>query len=228
MFESIDTNTGITIFAAFLIPIITYFIDYIRKTNAKKERKRSAFKDIEAIIAKNLTARDLLLSYSTIRSIVRAKEKEYSVDFTHQDIDDIYDNLITQFISNDFIPSSDKQTLIESVNQLKSDLSAARTKYRQQINTSSRQTTKYRVKVSDVSTFLSMIIIVSIIGIVFGIFSALTPLYQIFNIQLLMVLMITVVIGITVLDLVKRILLDSQSEKTEYNSSDPAPDEAAR
>lgn len=103
-------------FAGVLITVTVFIISYRKTIRARKERVKSANKEIVAIMARSIANPKINIDKKIIQGIIRSKSREYKVSI--DDLNDVFiilEDVMTTYIENEFISEKIKNTLIQKV-----------------------------------------------------------------------------------------------------------------
>lgn len=101
------------------ITLAVFFISYRKTIGAKKERVKSANKEIVAILARTIANPQVNIDRKAVQSVIRSKAREYNVAI--DDLNDMFmvlEDVMTKYIENEFISEDVKNTLVEKTKEL--------------------------------------------------------------------------------------------------------------
>ena len=112
----------INIFLTIAISLITFVFTYNKTIGARKERERTAYKEIVSIMAKLIAHEQINPNLDVILGLIRSKSREYDANLDISYIPAIFEDINTKFIENEFISQDIKKNLIEKVQLIQKEI----------------------------------------------------------------------------------------------------------
>lgn len=116
-----DINILLTIGLGLCVPIITFLITYKKTVGVRRERERTAYREIVSIMAKLVTHEQINPNLGVINGLIRSKAREYNVNVDISSLPAIFEDVMTKFVENEFISQDVKKNLIDKVLSLQKE-----------------------------------------------------------------------------------------------------------
>ena len=104
------------------VPIITFFITYKKTIGVRRERERTAYREIVSITAKLVTYEKFNQNLDVINGLIRSKAREYNVNIDISSLPMIFEDIMTKFVENEFISQDVKKNLVDKVLSLQEEV----------------------------------------------------------------------------------------------------------
>lgn len=112
----------INILLTIAISLITFLFTYNKTVGARKERERTAYKEIVSIMAKLIAHEQIKPNLNVILGLIRSKSREYDANLDISYIPAIFEDINTKFIENEFISQDIKKNLIDKVQLIQKEI----------------------------------------------------------------------------------------------------------
>lgn len=190
-----------------LVSIILFFVGYRQTVGAKKERIKSANKEIEMILIRRIVNEKYILSLADIKRLLEGKARDFKVKVEELfNEEQILNSIFTRIIETDLITQVQRSeilskliTLIEEVNKFPESIENESIKYKG----TSLNTQKYVVSI--------MALLASVIGALVPAFTLLENNHFKVNFNLLLITTLTSLLAIIFISILKN-FKDSQQE----------------
>lgn len=110
-----DTNILLTVVLGLGIPITTFLITYKKTVGVRREKERTAYREIVSIVAKLVAHEQINPNLDIINGLIRSKAREYNVNIDISSLPAIFEDVMTKFVENEFISQDTKKNLIDKV-----------------------------------------------------------------------------------------------------------------
>lgn len=164
----LDINI-INIFLTIAISLITFIFTYNKTIGARKERERTAYKEIVSIMAKLIAHEQINPNLDVILGLIRSKSREYDANLDISYIPSIFEDINTKYIENEFISQDIKKNLIEKVQLIQKEILDV--KEAKEATLSVKESTvslkdKYSIILSTFSSLFALLAAILTIGII--------------------------------------------------------------
>lgn len=161
-----DISILLTIGLGLGVPLITFLITYKKTVGVRRERERTAYKEIISIMAKLVAHEQINPNLDVISGLIRSKAREYNVNIDISSLPIIFEDVMTKFVENEFISQDVKKNLIDKVLSLqKETLEAKETKEAAVRMQEPSMADIYRILLSTITAILAAIGVILTIGI---------------------------------------------------------------
>lgn len=121
-----EINILLTIGLGLGVPIITFLITYKKTVGARRERERTAYREIISIMVKLVAHEQINPNLDVISGLIRSKAREYNVNIDIPSLPTIFEDVMTKFVENEFISQDVKKNLIDKVLSLQEEVLEAK------------------------------------------------------------------------------------------------------
>jgi len=122
----LEINILLTIGLGLGVPIITFLITYKKTVGARRERERTAYREIISIMVKLVAHEQINPNLDVISGLIRSKAREYNVNIDIPSLPTIFEDVMTKFVENEFISQDVKKNLIDKVLSLQEEVLEAK------------------------------------------------------------------------------------------------------
>ena len=159
----LEINIPLTVGLGLGVPVITFLITYKKTVGVRKERERTAYREIISIMAKLVAHEQINPNLDVISGLFRSKAREYNVNIEISSLPAIFEDVMTKFVENEFISQDVKKNLIDKTLSLQKEILEAKEAKEAAIRVEEATT-------ADLSSTVSAML--TVIGIVIGIIAA--------------------------------------------------------
>jgi ABC-type multidrug transport system fused ATPase/permease subunit len=157
----LEINILLTIGLGLGVPIIIFFITYKKTVGVRRERERTAYREIISIMVKLMTYEQINPNLDVINGVIRSKAREYDVNIDISSLPAIFEDVMTKFVENEFISQDVKKDLIDKMLSLQKEVLEAKEAKEAAVRVEEATTTDLS------STVVAMLgVIAAVIGII--------------------------------------------------------------
>lgn len=105
------------------IGLITFGISYRKTVTAKKERRKSAYKEIVSICLKTLYHNEINPTHSMLEELIRSKAREYEVERKNlPSVSILLEDMASKILGHEFIEREKKEELLQNIDGIRQEM----------------------------------------------------------------------------------------------------------